>query len=109
MSMLVEQGERLTTTPVNAYELYHGAYRSKRRLENLEKVRGLLASLDVLSLDDGSCVNAGQIRAVLEFRGSKIGDADSLIAGVALRNNQKIITRNIEHFSRVQGLQVESW
>jgi predicted nucleic acid-binding protein len=109
MSALIGRGERLTTTPVNVYELYHGAYCSQRRLENLEKVRELLTSLDILSLDEKSCEEAGQIRALLEAEGKKIGDADSLMAGVALRNNHKIITRNIEHFSRVQSLQLESW
>jgi predicted nucleic acid-binding protein len=34
---------------------------------------------------------------------------DVLIAAVAMIQNQKVVTRNSEHFARIPGLQVESY
>jgi len=109
MAELVQRGTPLTTTPVNSYELYHGAHASLHRTENLEKVRDLLAELHIIPLDDSSCDEAGRIRAALESQGTRIGDADSLIAGTALKHGETIVTRNVKHFSKVEGLLVEHW
>jgi len=38
MNDLLQTETRLTTTPINAYELYHGAYASTRKQENLQKI-----------------------------------------------------------------------
>ena len=109
MNNLLQTETRLTTTPINAYELYHGAYASTRKQENLEKVRNLLKTLEILTINDETCEIAGNIRATLESQGVKIGDADSLIAGIALNYKETIITRNVGHFSRIDELQIETW
>jgi tRNA(fMet)-specific endonuclease VapC len=109
MSYLLQTETRLTTTPINAYELYHGAYASARKQENLEKVRILLLTLEILTINEETCEKAGRIRATLESQGIKIGDADSLIAGTALNYGETIITRNIGHFSRIDELEIERW
>lgn len=109
MSDLLQTETRLTTTPINAYELYHGAYASTRKQENLEKVRNLLKTLETLTINEETCEIAGNIRATLESQGIKIGDADSLIAGIALNYKETIITRNIGHFSRINELEIETW
>lgn len=109
MAELVQLGTHLTTTPVNSYELYHEAHASLRRTENLDKVRALLEELYIIPLDDPSCDEAGRTRAVLESQRTRIGDADSLIAGTALKHGETIVTRNVKHFSKVEGLLVERW
>lgn len=109
MRQLIQRKSTLSTTPINMYELYHGAHVSLHSEENLEKVRNLLSMLQVLPLDDVSCEKGGHIRAILESRGEKIGDADSLIAGTACRHGETIVTRNVKHFSKVEGLLVEVW
>ena len=34
-----KRGCRLSTTVINAFELYHGAYKSKKRIENLSSTK----------------------------------------------------------------------
>jgi tRNA(fMet)-specific endonuclease VapC len=34
---------------------------------------------------------------------------DILIAGIAIANGVGVATRNIDHFSRIDGLYVEDW
>jgi predicted nucleic acid-binding protein len=109
MTELKKLGARLTTTPINAYELYHGAYTSTRRDKNLSTVKELLTMIERLPLDDKSCEEAGRIVSELEAQGTPIGALDTIIAGAALRHGETLITRNLTHFERVQGLQIETW
>jgi tRNA(fMet)-specific endonuclease VapC len=46
----LENDERITTTPVNAAELYDGAFSTKTRRTEAERVRGLLEHLEPLEL-----------------------------------------------------------
>ncbi len=43
----LENDERITTTPVNAAELYDGAYSTKSRRTEAERVGGLLEHLEL--------------------------------------------------------------
>lgn len=52
---------------------------------------------------------AADIWADLKQRGLPIGEVDVLIAGIALSEGLAVATRNISHFSRVNGLQVVDW
>ena len=109
LKKLVENGERLTTTPINAAELFKGAYRSKNVDDSLRKVRGILSKLDLLDFNLTASDIYGQITSELERRGEKIGEMDALIASIALAHNERVVTRNVKHFSRVRGLEIESW
>jgi len=100
---------RKVTTPINAFELYLGAHLSEKRDENLRLVRDLLLSIGFLEFDERSCDMAGAIAADLTKLGRPIGTRDSMIAGIALRFEQTMLTRNTEHFSRVKGLKVRTW
>lgn len=103
------EGLMKTTTPINAFELYLGAHLSEKKEENLELVRELLLSMQILDFDERSCDIAGLIAADLTKLGKPIGARDSMIAGIAQRFEQTLMTRNIEHFSRVEGLKVRMW
>ena len=98
-----------TTTPINAFELFLGAYLSERRDVNLIVVRELLSNLELLEFDLRSCEKAGSIAAGLGRRGEPIGVRDSMIAGVASRFEETLLTRNMEHFSRVKELRIGKW
>ncbi len=106
---LVESGERLTTTPINAAELFKGAYLSEKVEENLKKVRGIFARLDILEFNLSATEIFGKVSAELEREGKPVGVMDALIASVALAHNERIVTRNIKHFGRIKGLEIEKW
>ncbi|MBE8538715.1 PIN domain-containing protein [Geoglobus acetivorans] len=109
LKSLVEDGERLFTTPVNAAELFKGAYMSKNVEDNLRKVRGLLARIDLLEFNLVASDIYGRIVSELGRRGEHVGEMDVLIASIALAHNERILTRNIKHFGRIRELEVESW
>ncbi len=99
VSLHLAQGV-LATTAITRFELLVGA-RSPRQ----ERViRRLLEALQTLSLDEAAADQAARIRRSLAREGEGIGMADSLIAGIVLANGASLLTRNRQHFARVEGL-----
>jgi len=94
----------LSTTIINAFELYYGAYRSKKQAENLASTRKLLERLIILGMSLKSSENAGRIYAELERRGEPIGLRDAFVGAIALTRGYTLTTRNIEHLQRIPGL-----
>jgi predicted nucleic acid-binding protein len=89
-----------------------------------EVLRGLLAkrSKRLLTIFEGFCNQhlvhplpdiifdlAADIWATLSRSGQPIGDSDPIIAATALHHGLGVATRNVAHFSRIQGLVVEDW
>ncbi len=90
-----------------AYELYDGAFKSARRVENAGRVDAL--QLQVLPFDREDAWHAGDVRAALERSGTPIGSYDTLIAGQARSRDLVLATNNSREFSRVDGLRIEDW
>ena len=64
----------------------------------------LLDSVRAIELDSTVADRAAAVHRLLERKGSAIGMADSLIAGIVLNVSDVLLTRNRRHFERVQGL-----
>lgn len=100
-----EQSLPLATTAITALELYKGAYLSRKRDENIRKVKTILELFDCLPLDECTYEAFGAYSSVLVEKGDPIGDFDVLIAVIALCHDGVLITRD-RHFSRIPGLRV---
>jgi len=99
----------IALSSIVVYELYFGAHKSVKIQYNLETLRLLLADFPIMEFDQQDAFIAGEIRAVLERKGTPIGPYDILIAGQAKARNLTLVTNNIGEFSRVENLQVEDW
>ena len=106
---LTADGDKLTTTPLSASELYKGAYNSSRPIEEAKKIRHLLDSLDILEFSTAASETFGKLSIELRRKGNDIGDFDLLIASIALTHGEPLLTKNAKHFSKVPGLAVESY
>lgn len=106
LSRVLSTGESLTTTRLNVAELYVGASRSLNSHVELDRIRRSLETVTVLEFDDPAALVFGEIVGDLLTRGTPIGDMDAMIAAVAIRNDQTMITRNLKHFRVVPGLRV---
>lgn len=51
----------------------------------------------------------GSLRAALQQAGQPMGDHDTMIAAHALTVNVTLITHNLAHFARVNGLSCADW
>jgi len=99
----------IALSSIVVYELYFGAHKSAKIQYNLETLRLLLADFPIMEFDQQDAFAAGEIRAVLERKGTPIGSYDILIAGQAKARDLTLITNNVGEFSRVDGLRVEDW
>ena len=104
ITQMERKGCLLATTTINAFELFHGAYKSKRREKNLASTKTLLRRLIILEMGLASAQNAGRIYAELEREGQPIGLRDAMIGAIALTKGYSLATRNIEHFQKINGL-----
>jgi tRNA(fMet)-specific endonuclease VapC len=96
-TLLVEH--RLRLTAVTGFELRVGTDFLARRDEILRLFRSR-----TLPLDLASALRGGEVAAALRALGQGIGFADSLQAGICLRHDLPLATRNRKHFDRIPGL-----
>lgn len=95
--LLVER--RLRLTAVTGFELRLGVDFLRRRDEILRLFRSR-----TLPLDLASALRGGEVFAGLRSQGQGIGLADCLQAGICLRHDLPLATRNRKHFDRIEGL-----
>jgi len=99
----------ISTTSMNAFEVYLGAFRSKDVGKNVRHVDDLFNSINTLDLTLECSRRSGEILSELLRTGTPIGLRDAIIAGIALVGGYTLVTRNIEHFRRITGLSIETW
>ena len=92
---------------VSVGELYHGAHRSAARARHLTNIEErVLPAVTVLPYDVAVARVFGRIRAELEAVGTRLDDADLQIAATALHHGLAIVTGNVRHFARIDGLSI---
>ena len=89
-------------------ELYVGPNKRGRDRAELEAIAAYVAQFHQLPVDEETCEIFGQVKARLELDGQPIGDFDTMIAATALQHDLILLTNNIKHFERVDGLSIES-
>ena len=101
-----ENGDILSTTTINIFELAYGAYKTKETRSNLQAIDTLLSRLKIHSFNEKAAATAAEIVANLEKEGNTIDFRDAFIAATAITNNTTLYTRNIKHFNRVPKLKL---
>ncbi len=96
-------------TVLTCCELYSGAYNSKKIKENLRTIEKLKQKIKVIHTSNEVDRNFGRIKATLESCGTPLDDSDMLIASIVISNDAILVTNNINHFKRIEGLIVENW
>ena len=90
-------------------ELVRGAASSARPLQQRARLDRLLSDLTTADFTRDDAQAAGELSAHLRQAGTPIGDIDTLIAGQALARGWTVVTRNVRHFGRVDGLRLIDW
>lgn len=90
-------------------ELLYGAKKSTQREKNTSIVYRLAEIFPIIGITRATMEAFTDLKTVLDRKGSKIEDFDLLIAATALSLNYILVTNNIKHYERVEGLQLENW
>jgi len=90
-------------------ELEYGAEKSKWGEHSRRVMQIFLSPYTILPFIESDAQMFGQIRAILETKGTPIGSYDLQIASQALVRNLTVVTHNVKEFSRITKLNVEDW
>ncbi len=102
--------DRQFTSTVVVAELYVAAYRTPGSEKWLRRIReAILPIVKVIHFDLDCAHVCGRIQAGLMDRGVPIDSADVLIAATALRHRLTLVSANVRHYDRIEGLKLLSF
>ncbi|MBI5417007.1 PIN domain-containing protein [Candidatus Poribacteria bacterium] len=90
-------------------ELYYGAEKSGNRDKNIGLIEEFLLTVKIIHSNIAVLRKFGELKNDLKKSDNLITDADLLIASTAVIKCDRLITGNVRHFSRFEGLKVENW
>lgn len=107
----IVEGERRPerVSAVTVLELYEGIRQSDAPEAEKRRVLSVLDSKQVLPADHGVMRRAGTLSGDLFVAGTSIDREDCVVAATALGLGEPVITRNADHFRRVDGLEVRTY
>lgn len=94
---------------ITLMELYYGAYKSQKVTSNLAKVKNLENVMEVIPVGEEVAEIFGREKVRLEKEGLPLDDFDLVVGCCALAHNLTLVTNNVRHFKRIEGLQVTNW
>lgn len=94
---------------ITDYELSYGAWHAPAKYveQELQKVRQIRARLPIARMPEAE--KWGKAKQQLITAGNCIDDFDLIIAETAIEGGFIMVTDNVRHFSRVQGITIENW
>lgn len=94
-------------------EVIRGIYLNKNipnvRGNEKERINKLFSSFPILDFDKDCAIKTGEMEADLINNGDIIDIEDIMIGAIAKQNGERLITRNVKHFERIKGLEVEGY
>ncbi len=73
------------------------------------KVRAVIDTKPVIPADRAVMKKAGTVGGQLITDGREIDREDCVIAATALIEEESVVTRNVDHFERIEGVEVRSY
>jgi predicted nucleic acid-binding protein len=96
----------LKTTSVTEMELWEGVLESKSKDEEKRKVKELLKEIESEKFTPEDGRTAGRINHDLRKSGNQVDLEDVMIASIATKRDEKVLTRNEKHFEKIEELEV---
>ena len=90
------------------YEILSGL-KHRDALKQLDMFCEFVKNNTILPLTEKSVEISSDIYAALRKTGNQLDDIDILIAGVALAHDLVLVTHNVDHFNRIEDLEVIDW
>lgn len=107
---LIERANRPEkVASITSLELYEGVERAAKSDDEKRAVLGVLDSKTVVPADHGIMKRAGELSGRLVDAGERIDREDCVVAATAIGENEPVLTRNVSHFERIEGLDVETY
>ena len=98
--------ERLSISAVSLGEIYDGIVGGRDPEKALAVLAKFIERLTILDVTHETAKVFGHHRAKLRQRGLLIDSSDIFIAATCLQHGLRILTNNVDHFSRFEGLEI---
>ncbi len=95
--------DNIHVSSITAGELFYGAFKSKRKDENMKLFKGFLSEYPVLKIDFLTAEIYGDVKATLVKKGINIPENDLWISAIAIQNHLSLFTMD-KHFKNIDGL-----
>ena len=106
--LLEHRPSEICISSITLAELRFGAEaRRSRKLHRL--IDTFVGSVAVIPFDQRAADRFAPVATALARRGEPIGTFDTLLAAHALSQGLTLVTNNVKHFQRVEGLKTENW
>ncbi len=105
-TLLSLEKKGLAISVISLAELYEGIYSSDNQTEKMNGLNNFLSGVNVFEIDDEIAKIFGNQRQALRKTGRLIDNFDLLIASTCLFYDLTLMTNNINHFERIEGLKL---
>lgn len=109
LTEIERESRRQFVASPSVFELAVGVAMSDLPEKEKTKIFGVLESFSIIPLTLESAWRAGLGLGELYNKGKPVDPIDGQIAGIALEQNEPIVTRNVTHFNRFPRLKVETY
>lgn len=99
----------LRISSISLFELSHSIERVVDSADRRRRIEAVLESKPAYPADDAVMKKAGRIDGRLASEGRAVGMGDTIIAATALVHEEPVLTRNVDHFERIDGVGIESY
>ena len=100
--------DRINISIITYYEIISGLT-FKNAEKQLQIFEEFCSTATIINLSKDSIKVAAEIYANQRKKGKSVDDIDILIAGIAISNDLVLVTNNIKHFGKIDGLEVDNW
>ena len=94
---------------ITVLELYEAVPQLDVPEERQRKILDVLDTRHIVSGDETVMRKAGKLSGELRSRGEEIDREDCIIGATALLNDEPVVTRNTNHFERIDDVDVETY
>jgi len=106
MKGVIERKISICTTSVNTFEIWLGAHLAPKQTQLIEETEDFIEQLEIVNFDYEASLEAGRAMADLRKRGQIVEIRDLFVGCICKISELTLITRNIKHYKRIQGLKV---
>jgi len=94
---------------ITVLELYEAVPQLNAPEKRRQAILDVLDTRHAVAADETVTRKAGKISGSLRAQGKEIDREDCTIGATALLNDEPVVTRNRDHFERIDGLDVETY
>lgn len=94
---------------VSVFELYTGVAQTGNEESEHRAVLDVIHTKEIVPVDWPVAAKAGRLHGELVKGGNRLDVRDCLVAATALHHEEPVVTRDEDHFDRIDGLRVRTY